>query len=259
MSDADIGIDDGPPPGDQDTEGLEPLLDYLKRSRGFDFTGYKHSTLTRRIRKRMEVVHCDAYGAYMDYLQVHPEEFTFLFNTILINVTGFFRDAPAWTYLAEEIMPRLLASRPPDRPIRVWDVGCASGEETYSLAMVLSEALGEDRFRERVKIYATDVDEEALSSARDAAYTARQVDLARNAGGTLAVVDGQPRLVNSPSAWNEWTLRETSSGWTIRERQSSPQPRYLSVDKEGKVMLVSEPGEGAYWKLTPNVKRLFRI
>ena len=77
-------------------------------------------------------------------------------------------------------------------------------------------------------------------------------------GGTLAVVDGQPRLVNSPSAWTEWTLRESDKGWTIRGRLSreKPEPRYLSVDAEGKITLVAEPGDGAYWKLTRKGDRM---
>jgi hypothetical protein len=85
----------------------------------------------------------------------------------------------------------------------------------------------------------------------------RTIALHGHAGGTLAVVDGQPRLVSSPSAWNEWTLHETRHGWTIRERQASPQPRYLSVDTKGEVTLVAEPDAGAYWRLTPDPKRLF--
>jgi hypothetical protein len=80
----------------------------------------------------------------------------------------------------------------------------------------------------------------------------RTIALNGDKGGTLAVVDGQPRLVNSPSAWNEWTLRQTDKGWTIQGRLSKKQnePRYLSVDGEGKVTLVAELGDGAYWKLT---------
>jgi two-component system, chemotaxis family, CheB/CheR fusion protein len=154
---------------------FEALLEYLKRSRGFDFTGYKRSSLMRRIRKRMQTSQLERYSDYQDYLEVHPDEFVQLFNTILINVTGFFRDPAAWEYLAEEIIPRILRARGPAEPIRVWSAGCASGEETYSAAIVLAEALGLEAFRARVKIYATDVDEEALAKARHAAYSAREV------------------------------------------------------------------------------------
>src|SRR3989442_5364097 len=149
---------------------LEALLEYLKRSRGFDFTGYKRSSLMRRIRKRMQLLRLESWSDYLDHLQVRPEEFVHLFNTILINVTGFFRDAAAWEYLGDEIIARIVRGKDPKEPIRVWSVGCASGEEAYSMAILLAEALGRNAFRDRVKIYATDVDEEALAKARHASY-----------------------------------------------------------------------------------------
>ena len=159
------------------TPPLDALLDHLKRQRGFDFTGYKRSSLERRIAKRMGMVGCDSYGEYLDYLEVHPDEFTELFNTILINVTGFFRDPPAWDHLRDEVLPGVLAARAgDDEPIRVWSAGCASGAEAYSLAILLAEALGETAFHERVKLYATDVDEDALAEARAATYTAKEVE-----------------------------------------------------------------------------------
>jgi two-component system CheB/CheR fusion protein len=153
-----------------DSRTLESLLDYLKRARGFDFSGYKRSSLERRIRKRMHEVEVERYDEYQDYLQVAPDEFTALFDTILINVTGFFRDRPAWDYLAAEIIPWLLDEAPGPEPIRIWSAACASGEEAYTLAIVFAEALGEEEFRNRVKIYATDVDEDALARARHATF-----------------------------------------------------------------------------------------
>jgi two-component system CheB/CheR fusion protein len=150
---------------------LEPLLEYLKSARGFDFSGYKRSSLERRIRKRMNHAGVDRFDEYQDYLEVTPDEFTELFNTILINVTAFFRDRAAWDYMADEVIPRLLADVPDPEPIRVWSAACASGEEAYTVAILLAEALGEDDFRRRVKIYATDVDEDALVRARGAAFT----------------------------------------------------------------------------------------
>jgi two-component system, chemotaxis family, CheB/CheR fusion protein len=120
----------------------------------------------RRVQKRMSEVGIRDFSEYLDYLQVHPEEFAHLFNTILINVTSFFRDREAWDCLATEVIPRLLESKPGDAPVRCWCAGTASGEEAYSLAMLLCEALGPESFIRRVKIYATDVDEEALAEAR---------------------------------------------------------------------------------------------
>jgi len=155
---------------------FEALLEHLKRSRGFDFIGYKRSTLVRRVEKRMQSVNVRDFADYMDFLEVHPEEFGQLFNTILINVTSFFRDEEAWNVLAREIVPKILSSKPPREPVRIWDAGCASGEEAYTLAIVLCEALGQDVFRDRAKIYATDVDEEALAQARQASYYAKQME-----------------------------------------------------------------------------------
>ncbi|MBP2335326.1 CheR family methyltransferase [Saccharothrix coeruleofusca] len=156
-------------------DDFEEVLRYLKESRGFDFTGYKRTSLMRRVRHRMTQVGIDNYPDYIDQLQVNADEFNSLFNTILINVTGFFRDAEAWDFLREDVVTTLLAERGPDDPIRVWSAGCASGEEAYSLAMVLAEAVGPERFRQRVKIYATDVDDEALTHARHALYGEREL------------------------------------------------------------------------------------
>ncbi|MFE1748642.1 CheR family methyltransferase [Coleofasciculus sp. H7-2] len=158
---------------------FEALLEYLKRSRGFDFTGYKRSTLMRRVLKRMQTVGTESYNDYMDYLEVYPEEFIHLFNTLLINVTAFFRDRSAWDYIIEEIIPLIAARKHINEPIRIWSAGCASGEEAYTIAMAFAEALGVEQFKERVKIYATELDEEALNQARQATYSAKDVaDLA---------------------------------------------------------------------------------
>jgi two-component system, chemotaxis family, CheB/CheR fusion protein len=155
---------------------FEALLIYLKESRGFDFTGYKRSSLVRRVNRRMSQVGAADYQEYVDYLQVHPDEFTVLFNTILINVTGFFRDPEAWDYLSKDVLGPMIAAKPADSPIRVWCAGCASGEEAYTLAMALAELLGLEAFKDRVKIYATDVDEEQLNEARQATYGDREME-----------------------------------------------------------------------------------
>ncbi|MGJ3253875.1 MAG: CheR family methyltransferase [Elainellaceae cyanobacterium] len=155
---------------------FESLLDFLRQSRGFDFTGYKRSSLRRRVTKRMQTRNIDHFSDYLDYLEVHPEEFVPLFNTILINVTGFFRDRAAWNYLWHQTLPNLLDEKRPEEPIRVWSAGCSSGEEAYTLAMIFSELLGTEQFRQRVKIYATDIDEEDLAKARHATYSERSIE-----------------------------------------------------------------------------------
>jgi len=154
---------------------FEELLEHLRRSRGFDFSAYKRSSLSRRVQKRMQVAGIEGYAGYSDYLEAHPQEFTHLFNTILINVTAVFRDPPMWEYIGSSLIPRILEARRRDGSIRIWSAGCSSGEEAYSLAMLLADALGPDQFRERVKIYATDVDDEALNEGRLAAYSDQAV------------------------------------------------------------------------------------
>jgi two-component system, chemotaxis family, CheB/CheR fusion protein len=128
----------------------------------------------RRVQKHMQSLKVERFSDYVDYLEVHQEEFGELFNAILINVTSFFRDEPSWNYLRDTVLPALARERE-GHQIRVWTAGCASGQETYSMAMALAEVLGRDRFRERVKIYATDVDEQALNEARAAVYSEKQV------------------------------------------------------------------------------------
>ncbi|HET7566502.1 MAG TPA: CheR family methyltransferase [Gaiellaceae bacterium] len=155
---------------------FERLLEYVRDARGFDYTGYRRPTLMRRFQKRMQAVHADDWAAYRAHLAEHPEEFGELFNTILINVTGFFRDRETWDLVASDVVPRLLEQRDDSAPIRVWSAGCASGEEPYTVAMLLAEALGDEGFRRRVKIYATDVDEDALADAREADFDAKQLE-----------------------------------------------------------------------------------
>ena len=147
----------------------------LKETRGFDFTGYKRSTLMRRVQRRMEVRGLGSLSEYRDYLELESEEFNQLFDSLLINVTGFFRDPLAWQALREEVLPELLSAKSARRPLRVWSAGCATGEEAYTLAIVLVEAMGLDEFVSRVKIYATDLDEGALAEARTGIYTERQI------------------------------------------------------------------------------------
>ena len=106
---------------------------------------------------------------------MHPEEFGDLFNYMLINVTSFFRDPTIWKYVAEAVVPAI-AELAEERQVRIWSAGCASGEEAYTMAMLLAEGLGRDAFARNVKIYATDVDDEALADARAAMYARTKID-----------------------------------------------------------------------------------
>jgi two-component system CheB/CheR fusion protein len=162
--------DGGAPAGTE----LDALLAYIRDQRGFDFTGYKKPSLARRIQKRLQARHVRTYDEYRTLLSHDGDEFSELFDTILINVTSFFRDEFAWDYLAGEIVPRLIAHRD-DEPLRIWSTGCATGEEAFTIAIVLAEALGDEEFRRRVKIYATDVDEPALAVGRHAIFSPKQI------------------------------------------------------------------------------------
>jgi two-component system, chemotaxis family, CheB/CheR fusion protein len=165
-------------PGARDSadDRFEALLAYVRDHRGFDFTGYKRASLRRRVGKRMDELGIEGYQNYIDQLEASPEEFNELFTTILINVSAFFRDRPVWDHLAARVIPALLQAKPEQEPIRVWSAGCATGEEPYTIAMLLAEALGEQAYRDRVKIFATDVDVDAVDRPRQGIYSGKQIE-----------------------------------------------------------------------------------
>ena len=155
--------------------GLESLLQALAEERGLDLRGYKRTTLARRIARRMTQVKLDDYQRYLEFIRKRPEEINQLLNTILINVTRFFRDPPAWDILRQQVLPRLTSHRGKPDSFRVWCAGCATGEEAYSVAILLAEHFGNELREHDVKIYATDQDEAALTTARHAEYPAEKV------------------------------------------------------------------------------------
>ena len=159
---------------DQEREFAE-IFGILRTTSGVDFSLYKHATIRRRIFRRMALHKIETLADYARFLRDRRSEADALFQDLLINVTAFFRDGEAWDFLAAKIIPRIVKGKRPSDPIRVCSVGCASGEEAYSAAILFSEALGERAFRERVKIYATDVDGDALAHARHGAYSGKSV------------------------------------------------------------------------------------
>src|ERR1051326_3565025 len=161
---------------------LKDLLQELAEQRGFDFRGYKKTTLERRFRKRMFQLNLGTYGAYSDYIRDNPDEATELLNTILINVTEFFRDPPAWEILRNEILPPMLKALKSGASFRSGSAGCASGEEAYSIAIILSEFFGPRIAEYDVKIYATDIDDDALTTARRGEYSAEALRRIRPGG-----------------------------------------------------------------------------
>jgi two-component system, chemotaxis family, CheB/CheR fusion protein len=146
------------------------LMQRLAEGRGIDLRGYKISTLERRVRRRMQQLGIASYEEYLRYFGRQPDEPAKLLETVLINVTRFFRDAQAWEVIDRVVLPELFRNRPVGSSFRAWCAGCATGEEPYSLAILLCEHLGPRLKDYEIKIYATDNDESALNSARRAEY-----------------------------------------------------------------------------------------
>jgi two-component system, chemotaxis family, CheB/CheR fusion protein len=156
---------------------LKELIRELAEQRGLDLRGYKQSTLERRLRRRMQQLGIGSYGEYLEFVHRTPAETNELLNTVLINVTEFFRDPEAWDYLAREVLPLQFRTRPAGSLFKVWCAGCSTGEEAYSAAIMLCEFLGPRIRQYNIKIYATDNDEHALTIARRGAYPAESLRL----------------------------------------------------------------------------------
>ncbi|MBV8206965.1 MAG: PAS domain-containing protein [Acidobacteria bacterium] len=154
---------------------LSQLISGLAADGGPDLRGYKLTTLERRIRRRMSELNIGKYGDYLDFVRRTQHEPSALLNTVLINVTEFFRDPPAWEYLRTQMLPRLFQGLRPGDTFRVWTAGCATGEEAYSIALLLAERLGEDLNHFDLKIYGTDIDDDALAVARRGEYAAEKL------------------------------------------------------------------------------------
>jgi two-component system, chemotaxis family, CheB/CheR fusion protein len=153
---------------------LYGVFELLQRRTRHDFSLYKASTVRRRIERRMAVHTIATTERYVAFLRRNPQEIDLLFNELLIGVTSFFRDSPAWEHLANVALPELLARRTTERKLRAWVIGCSTGEEAYSLAMVFIEAaqqlLQPDGFT--LQIFATDLSPDALATARRGEYPA---------------------------------------------------------------------------------------
>jgi two-component system CheB/CheR fusion protein len=142
------------------------VLAVIREYTGHDFSDYKPTTIKRRIEKRMVIHNIEDIRTYVRYLRENPKERQALFKEFLISVTKFFRDPGAFTYLKEDIFHELFSMRPDRSPIRIWVVGCATGEEAYSIAIILKEYMEEHATKIPVQIFATDIDSEAIDTAR---------------------------------------------------------------------------------------------
>jgi two-component system CheB/CheR fusion protein len=171
------------PPGPPKKPGLAPtqeddflaILKQLQTAFGVDFRAYKRTTLQRRIQRRMALYHLETLADYRQHLQSQAAEVQALYEEILIHVTGFFRDPEVFVTLKREIFPALLRDRPPDMPLRLWVAGCSTGEEAYSMAIVLLEFLAHQPRQPQIQIFATDVSELVIEKARAGVYLPSQV------------------------------------------------------------------------------------
>lgn len=150
----------------ENADALTKIFFLLKQHTAVNFTEYKHTTLRRRIARRMVLHQLDKLDEYVKFLRKTPGEVEQLFNDILINVTSFFRDSGAFSTLQKKIFPRILKAKRPQGEIRIWVPGCATGEEVYSVAICAVEALGRDSSATKVQIFGTDLSEQIVTKAR---------------------------------------------------------------------------------------------
>jgi two-component system CheB/CheR fusion protein len=152
-------------------ESLRKVFALLRNQTNVDFTNYKYTTIHRRIERRIVVQRMENIASYVKYLQGHPDEVKALYNDILINVTGFFRDSDAFQELSTKIFPSLMKNKPSKQPIRIWVPGCSTGEEVYSLAISLIEFLEETAYKSPIQIFAADISDLAIQKARLGFYS----------------------------------------------------------------------------------------
>jgi two-component system CheB/CheR fusion protein len=158
--------------GEIDEELLQQLFVHLRLRTGHDFSKYKRATVMRRVARRMQVTRTDGLNAYYDFLRDNPDEAQALLADLLISVTTFFRDADAFEALRTQVIPQLFGGKSPTDVIRVWVPGCATGEEAYTLAILLHEESSRHSIRPPLQVFGTDLDARALGIAREGLYPA---------------------------------------------------------------------------------------
>ncbi len=151
---------------------LKKIFVLLRNQTKHDFSNYKLNTINRRVERRMAVYQIATINDYVKYLQQNPKEVDELFHNLLIGVTSFFRDPEAFQALEEQVIPKLFAGKPPGGAIRVWSTGCSTGEEAYSIAILLAERQEALKQTFKIQVFATDIDSRAIASARAGIYPA---------------------------------------------------------------------------------------
>jgi two-component system CheB/CheR fusion protein len=158
--------------GDMD---LDEILTLVKSAVSVDFKYYKKSTIRRRIIRRMLLYKLETLREYTDYLKQHHTEAALLYNDLLIHVTSFFRDPETMAYVKEELIPKILGNKLPSEPVRIWIAGCSTGQEAYTMAMILMEVLGDRAASVPIQIFATDLSGSAIDKARTGIFTPSEV------------------------------------------------------------------------------------
>jgi two-component system, chemotaxis family, CheB/CheR fusion protein len=162
-------------PSEGSADLLNQVFTLLHARTKYDFRSYRMAMVMRRIQRRMSLAHIDSIAQYLDFLQHRPEEATALYKDLLISVTAFFRDPQAYDVLEQELIPALIARKAIEVPIRVWVPGCATGEEAYSIAMLLVEGMAAAKSTSGMQIFASDIDGDAIEVARAGIYPASVV------------------------------------------------------------------------------------
>ena len=160
----------------RDTEVvLTEVFGLLRTQCGVDFGQYKPATVDRRIERRMSVCQIDHLADYARHLSQSAREVELLFNELLIGVTSFFRDKPSWDMLEKDVLPSLIKALPPQETFRAWVAGCSTGEEAYSLAMLVAEQMDRAKRHNPIKIFATDISKDSLAAAARGQYSPSEV------------------------------------------------------------------------------------
>ena len=210
-----------PPPATWTADFLQEVLALVDQRIGHDFRSYKESTLRRRIWRRMSLRQTQQPMEYVQVLRDNPAELDALARDLVISVTYFFRDPDAWKVVEEQVLPELIATRRPDTPLRVWVPGCSTGEEAYSLAILLLEQIEAQGAHRKIQVFATDINEQALEKARAGVYPETiAADVSPERLRRFFIKEGANyrSARRSGSAWSSprtmWSATRPSRAWT---------------------------------------------
>jgi len=157
---------------------LQLILKYLHEERGYDFSGYRYPTVDRRVKQRLAAAKSGSFSEYLRFLKKNRDELDHLLSTLTIKVSRFFRDTLTFEYIANEILPALISEKiqKDDRSLRVWSAGCATGEEAYSMAILIHGIREKEAPLLNLHLFATDIDRTALSKAQEAVYPLKSLE-----------------------------------------------------------------------------------